>query len=96
VAVREGIVIDIVAPEARSDEDTETRTYSMATGCLPRLHQRLDPTRILKLDFDGGERYAEIVLHQRLDPTRILKRGMNAKMPGSASCCTRGSIRRGY
>jgi len=41
--------------------------------CDRELHQRLDPTRILKRGSVEAAQGNEVLLHQRLDPTRILK-----------------------
>ena len=63
-----------VTPEARSAEDTETRSRPSASPPEMPLHQRLDPRRILKLDHEDRLRRGRPWLHQRLDPRRILKR----------------------
>jgi len=46
------------------------------------LHQRLDPTRILKPALQNLTILDKTWLHQRLDPTRILKRTIGAKLVG--------------
>jgi len=53
-SVRRGYNAAEVAPEARSDEDTETPDSCSNSPSRTELHQRLDPTRILKLLAELG------------------------------------------